>query len=161
MQNQAENLHALGETAKAIALVREASSRAADRDRETYAFLQLNLTAYLAAVGDAPAARAAGAEAIELLSTDGPASWAVATAIGHLALAHARSGDAERAARLLGYWEASWNALGVKREFTEATTYDRLSAILAERLSPSERQALLGAGAAITPQNAIAEALRS
>jgi hypothetical protein len=160
MQNQAENLHALGETARAIALAREASSRALDRDRETRAFVQLNLTAYLAAVGDAPAARAAGAEAIELLLTAGPASWAVATAIGHLALAHALSGDAKRAARLLGYWNAAWNALGVTREFTEETTYKRLSDILAERLSPSEREVLLEAGAALAPKDAIAEALR-
>jgi tetratricopeptide (TPR) repeat protein len=160
MQNQAENLHALGETVKAIALAREASSRALDRDLETRAFVQLNLAAYLAAVGDAPAARAAGAEAIELLLTAGRASWAVATAIGHLALAHALSGDPKRAARLLGFWNAAWNTLGVTREFTEETTYKRLSDILAGQLSASERELLLAAGAALSPEDAIAEALR-
>lgn len=161
LQNQAENLHALGETARAIALVNEAMSFPLDQERETRAFLQLNLTAYLAAVGDAPAARAAGAQAIELLSTAGPGSWAVATAIGHLALAHAHSGDPARAARLLGYWNASWNKLGVTREYTEETTYQRLIGLLSEQLEPSEQHALLDAGAALTPDQAISEALHS
>jgi predicted ATPase/DNA-binding XRE family transcriptional regulator len=161
MQNQAENLHALGETIRAIGLVREATSRALEKHRETHAFLQLNLTAYLAVAGDAPGARAAGAQAIELLLTAGPASWAVATAIGHLALAHAVSGDVERAARLLGYWNASWNELGVTREFTEETTHQRLLQILTEHLNADEQDALLDAGAALTPDEAIAEALRS
>jgi hypothetical protein len=158
-QNNAEDLHALGETARAIALVREASDRAAaERDRETQGFLQVNLAGYLAAVGDAPAARAAGAEAIELLAAADPAGIAVVTVIGHLALAHALGGDIERAARLLGYWNASSTALGVPRGFTERTTLERLSAILDKHLSADKLRTLLAAGAALSPLDAIAEA---
>lgn len=164
MQNLAENFHAMGETERAIELVREASARvaAAGRDRETPGFLQVNLAAYLVAVDDLPAARVAGAQAIELLCVAGPGGWAVAAAIGHLALAHALSGDLERAARLLGFWDASLEELGTTLAFTERVTHDRLSALVADGFGPVEqRQALIAAGAALSPEHATAEALAS
>lgn len=160
--NLAESLHALGETARAIALAREASHNSAtERDRGAYGLLALNLTAYLVAAGDTVAARTVGPKAIELLSAAGPGNWTVATAIGHLALAHALAGDFERAARLSGYWDASWKSQGVPRGYTDRTTYERLSTILLERLTSNERAALFAAGAALTPQIAIAQALGS
>jgi hypothetical protein len=126
--------------------------------------LQLNLSGYHAAIGDATAAQAAGKDAIDLLAGD-HAGWAIAAAIGHLALAHALCGDVHRAARLLGYWNASSNALAasnalaVSREFTERTTHELLSALLSERLGVDEKEALLRAGAALAPADAIVEAL--
>lgn len=155
--NYAESLHASGDTASAIAVVCEASEREVF-DREAHGLFQANLTAYHAAAGDAEAAFANGRRAIDLLAA-GRGTGAVATAIGHLALAHALYGDAERAALLLGYWDASSDALGVIREFTERTTYERLLELLAQRLSPGEREILHTAGAALSPQEAIAKAL--
>ncbi|MGD0474005.1 MAG: helix-turn-helix domain-containing protein [Candidatus Velthaea sp.] len=155
--NQAEDLHALGQTAAAIALVRDAENCAPD-SREMHGILQSNLCGYLAVLGDASAARAAGTKALELLSGEG-VTIRVADAIGHVALAHALGGDAARAARLLGHWDASRKASSVPRGSTERATYERLTAILTGRLDSSERKALLEAGAGLARQDAIAEAL--
>ena len=54
----------------------------------------------------------------------------VAIAIEHLALALALRGDLLRAATLEGYVEATFARHGFAREFTEATTYDRIAAVL-------------------------------
>jgi hypothetical protein len=62
------------------------------------------------------------------------------------------------AARLFGFWVSASNALRVTREFTEQTTYDRLCAILDERLSASERAALVATGSAFSLHDAIVEA---
>lgn len=156
--NYAESLHAFGKTASAIAVVGEVSDREV-ADRETHGLLAANLAAYHAAAGDAEAAFASGRRAIELLAA-GRGTGAVATAIGHLALAHALRGDAKRAALLLGYWDASSDALGVTREFTERTTYEQLVILLGQRLSAGERETVRKAGAVLSPQDAIAEALR-
>jgi hypothetical protein len=48
---------------------------------------------------------------------------------------------------------------GFERELTEATTYDRLMALLRGSLSPDELARLLAEGAALTPEAAIALAL--
>ena len=157
--NYAECLHAGGETATAIAVAREALMRDVD-DRETLGIIQLNLTAYLAAAGKAAESLASGARAIEFLETAGRGTGAVATAIGHLALAHALNGESARAATLLGYWDATTRALGLTAEFTERLTHERLTAALENSLQPAPRAALFAVGAALEPQAAIFEALR-
>jgi hypothetical protein len=89
---------------------------------------------------------------------EGAGQGTAAMGIGHLALAHALAGDVRRAARLFGFWVSASNALRVTREFTEQTTYDRLCAILGERLSASERAALVATGSAFSLHDAIVEA---
>lgn len=158
MINQAELQHAAGNTPAAIVLARTAVGLAVLADRETRGLVQINLGAYLAAVGDAEAAHHVAAEGIALLV--GSASASIAVAIGHLALAHALGGDTKRAARLLGYWDAASQGRGLTRDFTELSTYERLSTIVAERLTADERNRLVLAGAALTPADAVAEALR-
>lgn len=153
--NHAEILHALGDTEAAIALVRETMNRSC-AERSTYGMLLSNLTAYLAAAGDARAALESGVAAVEVLQKMGRGPAAMA--IGHLALGHALAGDVRRAARLFGYWVATSNALRVTHQFTERATYERLSALLAEHLSPADRAALFEAGAAFSLCEAIAEA---
>lgn len=158
MTNQAEILHGLGKTRSAIAVARQTLERTAPTDRNTRMILQLNLCGYLAAVGDPTAARAAGRNAIGLLKGD-HVGWTIAAAIGHLALAHALSGDIPRAARLSGYWNGSSSALAVSRESTERITYELLSALLAKHLSVTELETLFHEGASLAPADAILEAL--
>ncbi|MGD0474006.1 MAG: helix-turn-helix domain-containing protein [Candidatus Velthaea sp.] len=153
--NHAEILHALGDTEAAIALVRKTMSRSS-ADRSVHGTLLTNLTAYSAAAGHVRAALETGIEALEVVQTMGRGPTAMA--IGHLALGHALAGDVQRAARLFGYWVTSSNALGVKHEFTERVTHERLTVLLAQHLNPADRAGLLEAGSRFSLSEAIAEA---
>jgi hypothetical protein len=80
--------------------------------------------------------------------------------IEHLALIAALSGEAEGAARLLGYGVAFYATGTATREFTEVATYDRLVQEL-ERALPSERVSeLMAEGAALTDEHAADAAMR-
>jgi tetratricopeptide (TPR) repeat protein len=156
--NHAESLHACGNTLEAIDVVREALGRAQD-DREAEGSLLLNLTAYYAAAGDAGAAMTTGIQAIEVFVPAGAAGGSLAMSIGHTALAHALSGDVQRAAMLAAYWNEVSHRLGIVREFTERVTQEKLSALFASRLSPAELANLTASGSALEPREAIAMAL--
>lgn len=157
----AETRHACGETFRAIALVREIQNRASRvLGREPHANLLANLAGYLVAVDDLAEARAVATEAIELLAAD-PGSLLVAIALQHFALAIALGGEWARGAILLGYSDAALRAEGYEREFTEQTTRDRLTTALGEHFTAEELSALAAEGAALTPQRAIEEALRT
>ena len=106
-----------------------------------------------------PAPLAAAREAIGIFAASEPDHAHVAIAIEHLALVLALRGDLARAATLEGYADAAFERLGFPREFTEATTHDRLTALLHEGLAPDELARLSAEGAALTPEAAIALAL--
>jgi hypothetical protein len=156
----AEVEHARGRTERAIQL---ASDILPDADRllghERHANLLANLAGYLAAAGDASAARVVAVEAIALMAEADPSSVVVAIALEHLALALALDGADRGAALLLGYCEARFADAGFEREFTERATHERLTAILYERLSSDELCALASAGASLEPRRAIHQAL--
>jgi predicted ATPase/class 3 adenylate cyclase len=157
----AETQHACGETVRAIALAREIQHRASRvLGREPHANLLANLAGYLVAVDDLAGARAVAIETIALLAAD-PGSLFVAIVLEHFALAVALGGEPARAARLLGYSDAALRAEGYEREFTEQATHDRLTTTLRERFTEEDLDALAAEGAALTPQRAIEEALRT
>ncbi len=158
--NLAEAEHARGQTQRAIAIVREMlpAVRAGD-DKGALALLLVNLAGYLAEVDDLPNAVAAARESIGIHAEREPDHVRVAMAIEHLALAVALRGDRARAAKLEGYADAAFARLGFPRELTEATTRDRLIALLRESLAPDELARLIAEGAALTPEDAIALAL--
>jgi class 3 adenylate cyclase len=64
-----------------------------------------------------------------------------------------------RAAVHTGTANAALTRQGFEREFTETTTYNRLTALLCERLSSHELARLTAEGAALGPEAAIALAL--
>jgi hypothetical protein len=69
-------------------------------------------------------------------------------------------GDLARAATLEGYADAALQRHGNERDFTETTTHDRLLALLHEGLARNDLTRL-SEGAALTPEAAIALALRN
>jgi tetratricopeptide (TPR) repeat protein len=79
--------------------------------------------------------------------------------IGNLACWCAWGDDVERGARLLGFYAASLGARGERRQSTEQITYERALKRLRERLG-SRLDELLNAGASMTEERALDEAMR-
>ena len=155
----AEVEHEGGETDSAIARLRELCT---DRvlERIDHEAVLANLAGYLAARDDAAGVRAA---ARELFTPGTPVAASevkfMNVAFEHVALVDAQHGALQRAARLLGYSTAWYRDLGSPRQFTEARTHERLMAILRERLTASELEALMAEGAAFTIERAVQEGL--
>ena len=118
-----------------------------------------NFAGYLLAVDDVRGAAAAAREAIAIRADREPNHAHVAIAIEHLALVFALNGYCACAATLEGYADASFTRNRFKREFTETTTHERLTALLREELAPDELARLCAEGAALAPEAAIALAL--
>jgi predicted ATPase/class 3 adenylate cyclase len=158
--NLAEVEHARGHTQRAIAIIRELlSATRSGADNGQLALLLQNLAGYLVTVDDPLGAGAAAREAIQIHAARDPGHALVAATIEHLALAVALGGDDARGAILEGYADAALGRCRFVREFTEATTHDRLTALLRKGLMPNELARLIAEGAALTPQAAIAVAL--
>ena len=158
--NLAESEHARGHTPRAITIFEEMlPALRSGRDRGGLATALNNLAGYRVAVDDLPGAVLAAREAIELRAPTEPDEVYVGIGIEHLALVAALRGDFPRAATLEGYANAALTRQGFEREFTETTTYNRLTALLCERLSSHELARLTAEGAALGPEAAIALAL--
>jgi hypothetical protein len=130
--NLAEVEHRRGRTLRAIALVREilpALRSGKGDDLATGALV--SLAGYLLASDDLAGAAAAAREAIGTLVNE-PDHLLVTLALEHLALVDALHGDVARAALLAAYTNAALAKDGSTREYTEQTTYDRLTALLAK-----------------------------
>jgi hypothetical protein len=158
--NLAEIEHQRGETQRAIIFAREAlalAGRLRKRNAETH--IRQNLTGYLIAVDDRPGARAEGETVLRYCRKNDPSDPHVPVTLGHLALAYARDGEFERAARLEGYVEKRLREIGYGREFTEMSTQEPLLALLRERFEDDEREALFAIGADLSAEEAIAEGL--
>jgi predicted ATPase/class 3 adenylate cyclase len=158
--NLAESEHARGQTHLGITIFEEMlPALRSGRHRSGLATALNNLAGYRVAVDDLRGAVLAGREAIELRAPTDPDEAYVGIAIEHLALVAAVRGDFSRAARLEGYADAAFLRQGFEREFTETTTYNRLTALLRAGLSRDELARLTAEGAALTPETAIALAL--
>ena len=158
--NLAESEHARGHTPRAITIFEEMlPALRSGRDRGGLATALNNLAGYRVAVDDLPGAVLAAREAIELRAPTEPDEVYVGIGIEHLALVAALRGDFPRAATLEGYANAALTRQGFEREFTETTTYNRLTALLREGLLPDELARLTAEGAALGPEAAIALAL--
>lgn len=110
-------------------------------------------------MNDASEAAAAAREAIGIYAAREPDHVFVAVTIEHLAFAAALSGDASRAAVLEGYADAALARHRFVRELTEKTTYDGLTSLLRNEIAPEELARLVGEGAALAPESAVALAL--
>ena len=119
---------------------------------------QANAAAYRIALGDITGARASAREALRWARQAG-AELFVPISLGHLALLSGLSGDARRAAQLLGYVDARYQELGTEREPTEQWSYDTLMATLRETLSEDEIAKLAAEGAAWPEDHAVEAAL--
>jgi predicted ATPase/class 3 adenylate cyclase len=158
--NLAELENAAGQTQRAIAIVYEVlPALRSGKAKITLASTLANLAGYLAAIDNFTDALSAGREAISILAALESGHVHIAVAIEHLALVHALHGSLARAATEEGYVDAVFRRNGFEREVTETMTYDRLTALLREGLTPGEFDRLLAEGAALTPEAAIALAL--
>ncbi len=158
----AELEHQRGNTEDAIAHIREALVSAAPGKLDRLLpYLYGNLPAYLLAIDDLSGACIAGRNALNLLRKTDPDGIIAAIVIEHVSLAAALAGDLHAAARLEGYADANFRAAGYARDFTERTSYDRLRALLRERLTTSTLEELLAEGAGWDADTAITQALEA
>lgn len=113
-----------------------------------------NLASYLLSDGNMDLARQAASESLrEARALGWPA--AIVRAGEHLALVAALEGEAELAARLLGFTEAFYAKGSASREWTEQVTYQRLMAELSQRLPPPRLSDAMQEGAGWSEQQAI------
>jgi predicted ATPase len=158
--NLANLEHERGQTPRAIGILREMLPAVRSGANEiTLAALLHSLAGYLTAVDDLAGAIAAAREVIGVRAAREADHVYAEVAVEHLALAVALRGDLMRSATLEGYAEAAFARRGYEREFTETTTYNRLTALLREGLAPDELARLRAEGVALTPEAAIALAL--
>ncbi len=155
---RAEYLFSADDPDGALESVREAES--VYRARNAFSGLcvsVLNAAAYLIALARHEEARQCAREGLELSQRHGitmPGVWA----IGHLARLAAEHGDAEPAARLLGYTDAAYQRTGTAREPTEQRGYERTLELIGAQLPQERVVALMSEGALLEHGNAVAEA---
>jgi predicted ATPase/DNA-binding winged helix-turn-helix (wHTH) protein len=156
--NLAELLFMEGNAEAALAYATQAEAEARRRNAQgTLALILCNLAGYRLYHDDVGGGTQAAREALALsraLAQD----YLTVQCLEHLALAHALSGDASRAARLLGFTQAHYDANGTTREGLEAAGYRRLMAVLEAALPQAQMAALSGEGAAWTIEQACAGA---
>ena len=158
--NLADLEYERGRTEHAIALLREVLPAAREQsDPMLLVNVLSSLAGFLAATGDPVGASDSAREAIAKLAITEPESALVAIALEHLALGLALLGDVPLAGRLAGYANARLQAEGHVRGFTEATTHERLKALLGERLDADEFARLANEGGAMTAVAAVFEAI--
>jgi predicted ATPase/class 3 adenylate cyclase len=159
--NLAEIEHEKGKTEQAIALVREILPLARrGREMALACSLLVNLAGYLVASDDLPGAIEAAYDVIGPHARRESDDAQVALVVEHLALAYALRGEFARASILEGYAASAFRQLGFNREFTETTTYERLTLLLREGLAANEFARRADEGAALTAEAAIALALQ-
>jgi hypothetical protein len=81
----------------------------------------------------------------------------IANALQHFASLGAVRGQAHDAARLIRYVNGQYAELGSEREYTEKWGYDKLMAVLRERLSEAEIEELAAEGAAWSEDQALTD----
>ena len=129
-----------------------------NRDRSNLAAALTNVAAYALTVGDV-------AQAERCRSRGAATSCAIWEDAQHdvRAAAHgddaARRGDHVRAARLLGASNELYREFGLTREFTERSLYDGTLEELRTALGAGELERHLAAGAVLTLDEAVTEAL--
>jgi tetratricopeptide (TPR) repeat protein len=117
-----------------------------------------NSAAYRIAAGDLVAAREAAREGLRW-AREAKSDSAIKLSLQHLAQIAALCGDTPRAATLLGYVDAKYAELGLRRGATERRGYEQLTAALRKTLSENQIGELSAEGAAWTEDRAVEEAL--
>ncbi len=158
--NLAELSFADGDFEAAVAYGREALDYFKDRHRSNACIALCNLAAYSLALERPDDTRTFAHEGLSIAIAMRLPDL-IALAIQHLASVAGESGALERAARLLGYVDARYAELGLQRDTSERITFERLRTRLAESFSDADIAANLSMGAAMTEDQAVAEALRA
>jgi diguanylate cyclase (GGDEF)-like protein len=164
LHDVAESLLLLGEAEFALGNVHAAVAYAQEglllgSSARQHLQFHVNVCAYLVACARYGEARQAGSEAMRLARVN-DFSLAIVLCVQHLALAVASSGDARRAATLLGFANAGYARHEFSPGFTERYTRERLSQTIAQHLTPDDIAGLGRKGAAMGPDEAAREALR-
>ena len=161
LNNLAEREYGAGHAEQAVEIAREAVEIGMNnKDRPAVMLTRSNLAGYLLALGEVDEAEQAAKESLRDERSVGGRSNYVAWTTHHLALIAAERGQFERAARLLGYLDAWYQASKeFHRDFNEQTSHDRASALVAAALAEEERTSLMAEGAAWTEDKAAEEAL--
>jgi predicted ATPase/transcriptional regulator with XRE-family HTH domain len=156
--NMAELAFAMGDPEQALRLTNEALELASLRKHLLSASWYNNAAAYCLALGDVAGAREPAREALRLAGERRQEAF-IAIALQHLALIAALDGDARCAARLLGYVDARYDQLALRREPTELWIYEKLLATLRESLSADEITRLAAEGGAWAEEQAVEAAV--
>ena len=121
-----------GHAEQAVEIAREAVEIGMNsKDRPAVMLTRSNLAGYLLALGEVDEAEQAAKESLRDERSVGGRSNYVAWTMHHLALVAAERGQFERAARLLGYLDAWYQASKeFHRDFNEQTSHDRASALV-------------------------------
>jgi tetratricopeptide (TPR) repeat protein len=147
----------MGNPRQAVAVAEEAAGavpedqwdRLFSSDRSAMSALRFNAAAYRLMLGEVEEARLAALDALKLAPRwySSISGRNVAIPAQHLATVAALRGDADRAARLMGYVDGWYAAAGEVREPTEQRTYEILVAALKKRLREADIERLAVAGA--------------
>ena len=120
----------------------------------------INGAAYRIALGDLAGARESARAGLRV-ARQARNEMQFVIAFQHLALLIALGGAGRRAAQLLGYVDAHYADLGLKREYTEQWGYDKLLAVLHDTVREDEIAPLLAEGATWSEDRAVEEALQT
>lgn len=118
-----------------------------------------NAAAYRIALKKLPDARSALRDALQC-ARDTQFTTLIVISCEFVALIEALEGDAQVAARLLGFSDAHYGAQGEERLHTERVSHERLTALLRERLTVDAIAAFATEGAAWPVERALGEARR-
>ena len=158
LTNLAELEFALGDFERAVELAKQARGLVRHlKNRDEATPTDSNLAAYSIAAGRLDEAATYAREAVE--QRDGQHPFGLVVALEHLAVIAGLSGEAERAAKLLGYTDARLRSMGLARQPTEGVGYERLRAVLATHLAANECDRRMADGAALSEEQAIELAL--
>jgi predicted ATPase len=158
--NYAELEFADGNVVEALALTEASLGALRGRHATAAVAAHLNAAAYRIVLGEYTPAQQAANEGLLLARRIGLRVWK-AIGVQHVATLAALGGDPERAALLLGYSEACYDAEGSARDLTEQRTLDVLLAALRDRLAEDERARLEASGRALSDEEAFALAVPS
>jgi predicted ATPase/DNA-binding XRE family transcriptional regulator len=156
--NMAEFAFAAGEPERALRLANEALELSTQQNTLQKVSWHNNVAAYCVALEDTSGARDSALAALRL------ARWMrqdvfIAIALQHLALLEALDGDARCAAQLMGYVDARYDQLTLKREPTEHWGYEKLVATLHRSLGEDEIARLAAEGGTWSEEQAVEAAV--
>ena len=151
--------HKRGQTARAIALVREVLPAVrSGADRRLCALVLTTLSSHLLDSNDLPGARDAALEAIVVLARE-PDQLIVAGLLEDLALIDALEGRFARAARTAAFADSAFAKIGYRRGPADQGNRDKLTRLLDANLGPVDGARLAEEGATLTLEAAVALAL--
>lgn len=160
MSNLAEAEFLMGNVKRAIELAREEMVRdqTFHKDPSSASITLMNLAAYLISSGDVDEGHGFAKGALRK-ALDLQLGVFIALSIQHLGAIAALRGDFEQAALLFGFTDASLGRTATPREFTEQQEYDKIIALLTEKLGKARVAELLQHGTRLSEEQAAADAL--